>query len=94
MQQRYTPSDISRWIHEFQESGRSIHRFCVDKPFHHTTFRKWLYKDSLDQPGFIPIERPISVEAPARFTLQYPNGIVLSIHHEISAAQLKILIGC
>lgn len=72
-------------ILEFQNSGESAVQFCKKRGLKISTFRYHLKKQQVSS-GFLEI---LPSQSGVRFEVQYPNGVRLLIHGEISHSQLK-----
>jgi len=72
-------------ILEFQNSGESAVQFCKKRGLKISTFRYHLKKQQVSS-GFLEI---LPSQSGVRFEVQYPNGVRLLIHGEISRSELK-----
>src|SRR3954451_16469861 len=99
-----TAAERSRWLRRQQESGLSIQRFCEENNLSLNTFYQWRSKYGLvhrlteitaaaSEPTFKEIKlETVSAACNWAAELQRPNGVVLRVGANLSAALLEQLL--
>jgi hypothetical protein len=93
-----TPEEITNYISQWQESGKSKKAFCQEISLNYMTFIGWSTKkkgkkpkkDS-ESPGFVQLkvkQKESSVFAEIRSA----DGFVISLHKDVSAEYLRNLL--
>jgi hypothetical protein len=95
---RYKRQQIAGWLTEWQQSGKSIYKYCEDKPFYCSTFYKWAkksesYKPCIQSSGFAPID-VLSSALQAPVVVVFPNGTKVELHYPVDIVALRALGGC
>lgn len=95
---RYNKEQIGNWISEWEQSGRSIRKYCEGKPFDKSTFYNWR-KKFIGSSEVVKKDRkflPVQVTASyiPHMSIQYPNGVRIDIHTLMSIEDIRFLTGC
>ena len=89
---RYTKDQMNSWVSEFKQSSQSIKDFSKDKPFHSSTLSYWVRKCDSNAP-FIEV-KPFATPFKSPVEIRRPDGVIISIHRELSVIEISQLLQC
>lgn len=94
---RYSKEQIVEWITEWEQSGKSIVKYCDGKPFDKSTFYYWrrqvIKSSALKQKSkFVPLQ--VTPTFIPHMSIHYPNGVRVDVHMLMSIDEVRALTGC
>jgi len=93
---RYVKEQIDQWISEWEQSGKSISTYCLDKPFDKSTFYNWRKKPT-GPSGAKQSSKLLSVHVSPSYiphmSINYPNGVRVDVHMMLSSDEVRTLAG-